>query len=70
MFTLFFTSGPVTDYASAAKSNTNRYARYFKHMLAHGVYLPPSQFEACFLSTAHTPSLIQKTSAALSSFLP
>lgn len=70
MFTLFFTPGPVTDYASAAKSNTNRYARYFKHMLAHGIYLPPSQFEACFLSTAHTPSLIKKTSAALRSFSP
>jgi glutamate-1-semialdehyde 2,1-aminomutase len=68
MFTLFFTPGPVTDYASAAKSNTNRYARYFKHMLAHGIYLPPSQFEACFLSTAHTQALINKTSSALHSF--
>jgi glutamate-1-semialdehyde 2,1-aminomutase len=70
MFTLFFTSGPVTDYASAAKSDTNRYARYFKHMLSHGIYLPPSQFEACFLSTSHNISLINKTSAALRSFSP
>ncbi|MHC4423431.1 MAG: glutamate-1-semialdehyde 2,1-aminomutase [Planctomycetota bacterium] len=65
MFTLFFKSGPVTDYASAIKSNTSRYAKYFTVMLKAGIYLPPSQFEACFLSTQHTGKHIAKTITAL-----
>ena len=54
MLTPFFTDRPVTDYASATTANTDAYAIFFRHMLAEGIYLPPSQFEAWFLSTAHT----------------
>ncbi len=54
MLTLFFCAGPVTDYRSALASDTKRYAAFFQAMLARGVYLPPSQFEAVFLSAAHT----------------
>jgi len=54
MFTVFFNPGPVSDYASAVKSDTGMYAKYFRGMLKRGVYVPPSQFEACFVSTAHT----------------
>ncbi len=61
MLTLFFTPGPVTDYASAKKADTQAYAKFFRAMLAQGVYLAPSQFEAAFLSTAHTPADIAKT---------
>ena len=65
MFTLFFNEGPVTDYDSALKSDTKMYAKYFRHMLESGIYLPPSQFEANFLSTAHTESHIKKTLSAI-----
>ncbi|HZC67673.1 MAG TPA: glutamate-1-semialdehyde 2,1-aminomutase [Nitrospirales bacterium] len=61
MMTLFFTPGPVTDYASAKKSDTQAYAKFFRAMLNQGIYLAPSQFEAAFLSTAHTPADINKT---------
>src|SRR2546426_5456 len=61
MMTLFFTPGPVTDYASAKKSDTQAYAKYFRAMLSQGIYLAPSQFEAVFLSTAHTPADLNKT---------
>lgn len=54
MFTLFFTEGPVTDYASAKRSDTKRFARFYRRMLEQGIYLPPSQFEAAFLSDAMT----------------
>ena len=64
MFTLFFTSGPVTDYESAKKSDTEAFGRYFRAMLEKGIYLPPSQFEAAFLSAAHTVEDIDKTIAA------
>jgi len=53
MLTAFFTDGPVTDYASAKRSDTARYARYFHGMLERGVFLAPSQFEAAFVSLAH-----------------
>jgi glutamate-1-semialdehyde 2,1-aminomutase len=53
MWTMFFTEGPVTDFASANKSNRDAYARFFHVMLAEGVYLPPSQLEAAFFSAAH-----------------
>ena len=65
MFTLFFNPAPVTDYNSAIKSDTSRYAAYFKKMLDAGIYLPPSQFEACFLSTCHTQKDLNKTIAAI-----
>ena len=61
MFTLFFNPDPVTDYPSAAKSDTKRYAKYFTQMLEAGVYLPPSQFEANFISTAHTERDLERT---------
>ena len=60
----FFTSGPVVDYASAKRSDTQRYAKFFRGMLEQGVYFAPSQFEAAFLSTAHSDADIRKTVAA------
>ncbi len=65
MFTLFFNPHPVTDYDTATKSNTKKYASYFRQMLNAGIYLPPSQFEANFLSTAHTKTHINKTLTAI-----
>jgi glutamate-1-semialdehyde 2,1-aminomutase len=61
MFTLFFTEGPVRDYPSAKKSDTMRFARFFIEMMEQGIYLPPSQFEACFVSLAHTQRDLDKT---------
>lgn len=60
-FTLFFTEGPVTNYQSAKTSDTNRFAQFFIQMMEQGIYLPPSQFEAWFLSLAHTPKDLDKT---------
>ena len=64
MFTWFFAEGLVTDWTSASKCDTKAFARFFHAMLDHGVYLPPSQFEAAFLSTAHTEKDIHHTIAA------
>ena len=58
---LFFTRGSVTDFASAARANTRRYAEYFSRMLRGGVYLAPSQFEASFISLAHTKADLDRT---------
>ncbi len=60
----FFTAGPVATSAQAKASNTERYARYFAGMLQRGIYLAPAQFEAMFLSDAHTPEDIQRTLCA------
>lgn len=65
MFTLFFNPHSVTDYASATKSDTDIYAKYFKAMLKAGIYLPPSQFEACFISARHSQQDLDKTIAAV-----
>lgn len=65
MFTLFFCDSDVTDYNSALKSDTKRYALYFRQMLKKGIYLPPSQFEANFLSTAHSTMHIERTLSAI-----
>ncbi|MGH7276469.1 MAG: glutamate-1-semialdehyde 2,1-aminomutase [Candidatus Rokuibacteriota bacterium] len=54
MLTAFFCASPVTDYASAKRADTTRYARYFHAMLERGVFLAPSQFEAAFVSLVHT----------------
>jgi glutamate-1-semialdehyde 2,1-aminomutase len=62
--TLFFTDEPVRDYAGAKRSDTKRYARFFREMLDRGVFLAPSQFEAAFVSTAHTSQDIDRTIAA------
>jgi glutamate-1-semialdehyde 2,1-aminomutase len=59
--TPFFTSAAVKDYPSALKADTARYGAFFKGMLARGVYPPPSQFEAWFLSAAHTRRDVDKT---------
>ena len=64
MWGIFFADAPVTDYASAKRSDTARYARFFHAMLERGVYLAPSQFEAAFVSLAHDDALIDQTIAA------
>jgi glutamate-1-semialdehyde 2,1-aminomutase len=64
MFTWFFAPGPVTDWTSATKSDTEAFGRFFRAMLENGIYLPPSQYEAAFLSAAHTEHDVQKTIAA------
>ena len=61
MFTWFFTEGPVTDWASAEKSDTKAFGRFFRAMLENGIYLPPSQFEAAFLGAAHSEKDVQQT---------
>ncbi len=58
---LFFTNEKVNNYTAAKKSNTTAFARFFSAMLEEGIYLPPSQFEALFLSTAHSHGDIEKT---------
>ncbi len=69
MWGFFFTDEPVTDYASARRADTARYARFFHAMLERGVYLAPSQFEAAFLSLAHDEAIIGHTlEAAADSF--
>ena len=64
VLTPFFTDRPVRDYSSATSANTQQYAQFFRGMLARGVYPPPSQFEAWFLSAAHTTKDIDRTIAA------
>ena len=61
MLGVFFTKGPVVDYASAKRSDTQVYAKFFHQMLEKGIYFAPSQFEAAFLSTAHTSEDIEHT---------
>ena len=61
MWTWFFTAGPVTNYEQAAHSDTKRFAAFHNAMLQAGVWLPPSQFEAAFMSAAHTDADIQQT---------
>jgi glutamate-1-semialdehyde 2,1-aminomutase len=61
MFTWFFTGEPVTDFTGAAHSSMQRFARFHQAMLEAGVWLPPSQFEAAFLSTAHSEADVQAT---------
>ena len=58
MMTAFFSAEPVRDYASAKRADAARYARFFHAMLERGVYLAPSQFEASFVSLAHTPEVV------------
>jgi glutamate-1-semialdehyde 2,1-aminomutase len=69
MFTVFFNNGPVTDYATATRCDTSRYAKFFRGMLQAKVYLPPSQFESCFISTEHTQADFDKTVAAVAATL-
>jgi glutamate-1-semialdehyde 2,1-aminomutase len=64
MFCTFFTHGPVTNLDSAMRSDTDAFTRYFDAMLDDGIYIAPSQYEAGFLSTAHTTRHIERTLAA------
>jgi glutamate-1-semialdehyde 2,1-aminomutase len=64
MFTWFFTAGAVTDFASAARSDTEAFGRFHRAMMEAGVWLPPSQFEAAFVSTAHGETEVEMTLAA------
>jgi len=68
MFTYFFTPDPVTDWESAKKCDIERFGRYFHFMLERGIYLAPSQFEAAFLSTAHSEEDIRTTVEAAREF--
>ena len=64
MFTWFFQQGPVTDWETASKSDTEAFGRFFRSMLDSGVYLPPSQYEAAFLGATHSEQDVQRTIAA------
>lgn len=68
LMSVFFTDEPVTDYESAVRSDTEKYADYFNYMLEHGIYLAPSQFEAMFISYAHTGEDIEKTCEVISEY--
>ncbi len=61
MMTMFFTGGPVTDFESATRSDTDLYAKYFHGMLKRGVYVAPSQFEAAFVSSIHGDAEVEAT---------
>ena len=61
MLSAFFTGTKVTDYATACSSNTGHFSHYFKSMLENGIYIAPSQFEAAFVSTAHSENDIKQT---------
>jgi glutamate-1-semialdehyde 2,1-aminomutase len=64
MVSIFFTAGPVTDFASAAESDTEAFKDFFWHMISRGVYLAPSQYEAGFISAAHSESDLERTFGA------
>jgi glutamate-1-semialdehyde 2,1-aminomutase len=68
MFTIFFRSGVVRNYEDAKGSDTARFGRFFHHLLDHGVYFPPSQYEAAFLSAAHSPEDIRHTTDVIREF--
>jgi glutamate-1-semialdehyde 2,1-aminomutase len=68
MFTFFFTPDPVTDWDSAKKADTARFGKFFHHLLERGVYVAPSQFEAGFVSAAHSEDDIARTVAAAREF--
>ena len=69
MFQIFFTDHPVIDYDSAKTSDTTRFQKYFQSLLASRVFVPPSQFESCFLATSHKDDEIQTTLEAVESAL-
>jgi glutamate-1-semialdehyde 2,1-aminomutase len=64
MFTIFFTDGPFTNWDTVSLANTQRFGAFHRAMLENGVYLPPSQFEACFLSLAHGVREVEQTLAS------
>jgi glutamate-1-semialdehyde 2,1-aminomutase len=69
MFTLFFHDGPVRNFREASRSNTKRFARFHMGLLERGIYWPPSQFEAAFISLAHTDADLDATIEAASGAL-
>jgi glutamate-1-semialdehyde 2,1-aminomutase len=69
MLTAFFAAGPVADWNSAKRANTELYALFFRAMLEEGVYLAPSQFECAFVSTTHTDEIVEQTITAARSAL-
>ena len=68
LFSVFFTKQPVKDYESAISSDTNCYTDYFGYLLEHGIYIAPSQFEAVFVSDAHTKEDIDTTCKVIESY--
>lgn len=68
LLSVFFTDRPVENYEDAQTCDTDRFARYFRHMLKEGIYLAPSQFEAIFISAVHSDEDLQKTADAIRSF--
>lgn len=68
MATVFFTPGPVTDWESAKRSDTSRFKQFFHFLLERGIYMPPSQFEAAFVSAAHSPEDVSYTARAMAEF--
>ncbi len=68
MITFFFQPGPVRNYEDAKCSDTAAFARFFHHLLGRGIYFPPSQFEAAFLSTALSPAHLNATAQAIREF--
>jgi glutamate-1-semialdehyde 2,1-aminomutase len=70
MVTFFFNPGPVNNYEDAKRSDTALFGKFFHHLLNRGVYFPPSQFEAAFLSAMHTPEDIAYTKRAIRDFVP
>jgi glutamate-1-semialdehyde 2,1-aminomutase len=68
MATFFFQDGPVRNYEDAKRSSTQEFGRFFHHLLERGIYFPPSQFEAFFVSSAHTPEDIAYTRQAIADF--
>jgi len=68
MSTIFFQPGPVRNYEEAKRSDTARFSKFFHHLLEHGIYFPPSQFEAAFVSAAHTAEDIAYTTRVISEF--
>jgi glutamate-1-semialdehyde 2,1-aminomutase len=70
MLTFFFHPGPITNYEDAKRSDTALFGKFFHHLLNRGVYFPPSQFEAAFLSAAHSSEDIAYTKRAIRDFVP
>jgi glutamate-1-semialdehyde 2,1-aminomutase len=68
MATLFMREQPVRNLSDAQAANTERYGALFRHLLDHGIYFPPSQFEALFISTAHGDEEIERTVQAVADF--
>ena len=65
---LYFSGEPVTDYQSAKQSDVKEFGEYFRYLLDHGIYVAPSQFEAIFLSSAHTKEDIDRTLSVMEAY--